>query len=630
MDKMLCLLLVLCFAASCDNRDSLNTEIIPVGSGSKYGYIDREGNYLINPQFDKATFFQDGVALVASSGLYGYIDMSGNFIIRPTYVNATTFAEGIAWVVKKGGAPLAIDKSGKALFTLKESEKAYCFSEGLARYCVTSPDNVDRYLYGFVDEKGETVISPTYLLATDFEDGLAAVMNEEGNYGYINKKGEVIVDYQFFDAEPFYKGRAVVRGDHAYGLIGKDGKYIVNPQFGYMRRDGEKYMIQLQGGNQFGWCDKNGKILINPQFETAWIFEENNLAPVGIGDKMGFIDNRGKIVINPQFDKASLFFDNTYALVQTNGKWGAIDRSGSYIFNPQFNEIGPLSTSFVESEYFNIEAITAIVQSLITQDKIDGVIDSNTSLSRIMTEYNLSENSIHKNQEFQELQGIIVSQDATIHLSMGGTFYDKVSDGWWGYDYVLNKNVIPSKFRITIDLKKRGSGKAEEVMMNILRSFESGGRSAVVKQYISELDYGSYHLVMQEVQNKVVITVTAIHPSHTSEGAANVNVNSSTFSVEVPEVVKVGDQFRLIYTVNKKDADDFKGPDIKGIDVLFGPGKSRGTDIAETGEVVAEKIIYTYILMADKIGTFTIPEATVRVGTDVLTSNTVSIKVVSK
>lgn len=505
MNRLICSLLLLCIVAGCKDSNEIDVNIIPVQNG-KYGYVDKKGNYLINPQFDDATFFESGVALVYSGGLCGYIDTKGNYVINPVYSDATTFNEGIAWAVKKEGAPTAINKKGEILFVMKEADRVYSFSEGLARYRIVSPYNENSYLYGFVNKKGETVISPTYSDAGDFVEGVAVVANENGEYGYINKNGELTINYQFKRAESFHNGKAIVYNGSACGTIDKKGKYVINPQFGRMFQDEDNYMILLQEGRQWGWCDGKGKIIINPQFEGIEGFAKNDLAPVKIGEQRGFINREGKIVINPQFDNASFFLDNTYAFVEVNDKWGIIDTDGKYLVNPQFEGIGFMIDTSVESKYFNKEAIMSAVQALVSQSKIDNVLDFSTPLSRIMSEYGFSESRINRNKEYLDLKEISVSKDAIITLAMNGDFYNKVSDGWWGYNYVLNKNAVPVKYRITISLKNKGEGKSEKIQEEVLNYFNPHARNVSRREYTIDLDYGISHIQISDKRNKVVIT----------------------------------------------------------------------------------------------------------------------------
>ena len=98
-----------------------------------------------------------------------------------------------------------------------------------------------------------------------------------------------------------------------------------------------------------------------------------------------------------------------------------------------------------------------------------------------------------------------------------------------------------------------------------------------------------------------------------------------TFSANAPEVVVSGDQFRLSFTINSQKVRDFRAPSIKGFEVLMGP--SRSTQYQNYNGVVTNSITFTYILMAEKEGTYTIPGATIVADGNNYTSNSVEIKV---
>ena len=92
-----------------------------------------------------------------------------------------------------------------------------------------------------------------------------------------------------------------------------------------------------------------------------------------------------------------------------------------------------------------------------------------------------------------------------------------------------------------------------------------------------------------------------------------------TFSANAPEVVVSGDQFRLSFTINSQKVRDFRAPSIKGFEVLMGP--SRSTQYQNYNGVVTNSITFTYILMAEKEGTYTIPPATIKVDGQQYSSN---------
>ena len=45
-----------------------------VSVGGRAGYIDKDGKFAINPQFESGTQFRDGLAAVRTGGAWGFID----------------------------------------------------------------------------------------------------------------------------------------------------------------------------------------------------------------------------------------------------------------------------------------------------------------------------------------------------------------------------------------------------------------------------------------------------------------------------------------------------------------------------------------------------------------------------
>ena len=102
-----------------------------------------------------------------------------------------------------------------------------------------------------------------------------------------------------------------------------------------------------------------------------------------------------------------------------------------------------------------------------------------------------------------------------------------------------------------------------------------------------------------------------------------------SFTASAPDAVVVGYQFRLSYTVTTQKVKDFRAPSIKGFDVLMGPSRSQqsNTQIVNGNVTSTSSITFTYILMANNAGEYTIPGASIVADGDQMVSNSVRIKV---
>jgi uncharacterized membrane protein len=100
------------------------------------------------------------------------------------------------------------------------------------------------------------------------------------------------------------------------------------------------------------------------------------------------------------------------------------------------------------------------------------------------------------------------------------------------------------------------------------------------------------------------------------------------FTGNARQTVGVGETFNLIYSVNAQAA-NFRGPSITNFDVLSGPFTSTSSSIRAVNGRTTMSIssTFTYILRANKEGTFEIPAALVTANNKQYRSNVVVIKV---
>lgn|GEM_PF-4542904 len=322
---------------------------VPRGEEHKVGYLLRStGQWVIHPKFDWAREFTcENVARVKMGEKWGIIDINGNFLVEPQYDTIDDFYDGLAEVERNGKFGF-IDTTGKEVIPA-QFDSVGPFSEGLAQVEVNGE-------VGFINKSGKFVISLQYDDAYRFRGGFALVMVKD-KWGCINKQGQMVIKPRFSGGEvtggwafddrqknttesPFYdligcfsEGLVPVLIDGKWGYVDETGKIVIAPQFDWTVRFSEGLAV-VRAEKEFVFIDKTGRIVIRHRWSFARNFAEGRAA-IEVDDKWGFIDKTGMVVIIPQFDRIVSFY-NGMAAVQMNGKWGYIDRDGQWLTDPFF------------------------------------------------------------------------------------------------------------------------------------------------------------------------------------------------------------------------------------------------------------------------------------------------------
>ena len=170
-------------------------------STEKYGYVDNQGQFVIAPQFEYATRFADGYAVIREQGLFGYIDSIGNTIIEPRYYKVGGYSEGLFRVQQAAGEFwFFLNEKGQRAFK-KSFYYVGNFHEGLAVFA--EKDRRGETHFGYLGKNGKVVVKPVYAYAADIKDGFGKIAldltSEAPRYGYVDAKGEVVVPCVYND-----------------------------------------------------------------------------------------------------------------------------------------------------------------------------------------------------------------------------------------------------------------------------------------------------------------------------------------------------------------------------------------------------------------------------------------------
>lgn len=181
--KLFILVLVL-FGAS-DAFAQKDEGLFWIRENGKYGYIDKTGKVVIQPQFDNTIGFNEGLAATSVGGKYGFINKKGEWVIKPQFDFSYIFMDGAA-MVKVGKQYAWIDKNGKQIIAPQDFEDVETgFSEN--RLPVKRDGK-----WGYIDKTGKMVVTPAYHKATKFEKGAAQVETADGLHHWIDANGKVL------------------------------------------------------------------------------------------------------------------------------------------------------------------------------------------------------------------------------------------------------------------------------------------------------------------------------------------------------------------------------------------------------------------------------------------------------
>lgn len=157
---------------------------VAVDSGTgKYGYIGKDGQWVVQPIYDMAYDFYDGYGTIELSNKCGLINPAGEVVIDCQYDTLFIGEEGLI-SVKKGNSFGVINIQNEMICPMIW-DKIGVFEEG---YCPVQKDNS----WGFVDQNGNAIIPCQYLLVNYFKNGRTVVVDFNQRSWLIDAQGTII------------------------------------------------------------------------------------------------------------------------------------------------------------------------------------------------------------------------------------------------------------------------------------------------------------------------------------------------------------------------------------------------------------------------------------------------------
>ncbi len=349
-----------------DGADYDNS-LVPFPDGDLYGYMDRSGKVVIQPDYEAAQFFDNrGFARVKQFGLEGLIDKSGKMVVpaiesslsedrmRPCQ-NTEESLTG-EWLIgiyrvdnykSKDYLFYKYDNTTNSYITSKRYKKHKSPQEDQISYNAKNLD-YDKFYLGYVRvvrESGKVnFIDTTFaeVLAQDIYDGeqlgsgLFSEYNTEGKCRLIDAKGKSFTDFDYHSLE--YSGLSnyfisELKEESGYsrtkGLTGKDGKVLLDPIY----RD-----IKFLNDEFFAVDSSSSKAIysINDGFTTGFDYKNiqehhSNTFLITNEEGSSIVTEVGKQIAGPfTLDKPG--FGRGYAIIKDSEQRTLIDEHGNALF----------------------------------------------------------------------------------------------------------------------------------------------------------------------------------------------------------------------------------------------------------------------------------------------------------
>lgn len=372
-------------------------------NGVKWGFINNKGDFEIEPKYSNAYSFQDnGLAIIQENNLYGVIDQSGKYVVQPKYDTINQFSERRAAVVDKNGFKV-IDEKGNELI-----EKSYVFigSYNEGRVLAARTGAQGEWLYGYLGIQGNEVIPLNYKSASDFKDGKALVMINEGEYGLININGQILQRYKYAFVGNLGDGLLAFKQDDngKIGFIDEDGKVVIQPRYtGTQPFSGGRAVVNTAEdyNNTYGLIDKKGNFIIKPQYNDVNLLGEDRVA-VGvvinkenprIGSKYSVADIDGKFLTDFIY-YGVLNYDNGFASAYDDKYTFFIDRTGT--IEKKFPKVSGAGTLSFEGDLI----MANVDQRISYLNKAGKVVWKQNTIIILNDQYSVKEEKYKPNKDY--------------------------------------------------------------------------------------------------------------------------------------------------------------------------------------------------------------------------------------
>lgn len=355
---------------------------VRVSRDNKIGLYDPNMQQCIPLEYDFLGFIsEEGLIAAKKDNKWGFLNTAGEVLLPFEYEECSMgFQEGRSWLKQDG--QLSIIDAGFNVVQVLSYDYAGYFHNDYAIVGRAGKASYESMLYGYVDVRGDEIISPQYHTATPFNKyGLTIVgWREQGitERFVVNSKGEVLTTgqsyygLQFFGDELIYNqggakftflspesgakingfaysalfplkysdrnDLATVSDDQKKGLIDYSLAELIPPvldDIGVYVRD----RLHIKRDGLWGFADEHFRVRIPFVYDEVGSFRYG-LAVVEKGGAKGAIRKDGRLVIPLAYANITIDYVSDRIYAQREGGYDIYDQEGRLLLETDFSYLG--------------------------------------------------------------------------------------------------------------------------------------------------------------------------------------------------------------------------------------------------------------------------------------------------
>lgn len=321
------------------------TNLLPIKTNQKWGFIDTSGQVRVTPTYDnlellefdtKTVFF-----LVEENGKIGILDNNAKRILPSKYrrirpLSSRYFAviqDSLEIVVNEKNEVVVSDKFD---FIAMLNEDFFAFRKG-------KKWGLYRRNQGILFEPKYHRIVPLNVGRGYFKIMVRAATKEF--WGICDLNGNVLIEPKYDETDVLGDDKLVYKVDKLWGMVDNSGKEILKKEwlsYGKLSRyytvwqhENQSLHLFLNLVDSFFVCDNT-----ITQHEVLW--RDVTKLKVKTDFKVGLIDSVGNWIVPVSFQEIAVYSDSIYKV--KDGGWGLFHIRDSIILKPEFSDVGSFET----------------------------------------------------------------------------------------------------------------------------------------------------------------------------------------------------------------------------------------------------------------------------------------------